>query len=258
LNPAPLRLALIGDPVEHSASPVLHRAFMDRDGIAGSYDRIAVPPGEGKNAIVALRDQGFCGLNVTTPLKEEAYAACDRKAQIVLAVGAVNTIVFDVEHSEGPFGTNTDGAGAIAALRFATASEPGDAGKILVLGAGPTARASIYALVAAGGLVRVWNRTAERARDIAARFEARVWDGEDVDVVLSTLPPGAELEPRLRAAVVGAKVVIDANYGPRTTLAKQLGRDVYDGLAMLSGSARASFEVWASAHGTFHTRPTTL
>ncbi|MBC5809428.1 MAG: hypothetical protein GIW95_01005 [Candidatus Eremiobacteraeota bacterium] len=255
MNAGALRLALIGDPVEHSVSPVLQRAFMDRERIVGSYERITVPAREGKNAIVALRERGFCGLNVTTPLKEEAYFACDRKSQIVLAVGAVNTVVFDIdEPSGGPFGTNTDGAGAIAAVRFAASAEPRDAGTILVLGAGPTARAGLYALAAAGAAVRVWNRTESRARDVAARFEVRVWAGQPVDVVLSTLPPGAEIEEPLRAALLAARVVIDANYGPRATLGSRLGRDVCDGLSMLSGSARASFDVWLAAHHKSHKR----
>ena len=236
-----LKLAVIGDPVAHSASPALHRDFLAEAGIAGTYEAIRVVAGDGARAIDDLRARGYTGLNVTTPLKEEAFSRADERDAIALATGAVNTLVL------GPriLGYNTDGIGTLGALAAAGLTAlPGR--RVLVLGAGPTARAAVAALVADGVATSLWNRTAERADAIARRLGARVFSPGDAsfDAVFSTLSPGAELaDPDLRRAVLQAPIVIDANYATRTTLGANLGRsDVRDGAAMLASSARASFE----------------
>jgi shikimate dehydrogenase len=249
-----LKLAVIGDPVAHSASPALLREFMAEAGIAGSYEAIRVAAGQGARAILELSEQGYCGLNVTTPLKEEAYRAIGDigvgSGEIVRATGSVNTIVFDPAGGPDgrPLGCNTDGIGAREAIRAATGAEPRDSGTILVLGAGPTARAAAFELVDGNARVLLWNRTAERAREMAGRFEARLWNGEPVDVVFSALRPGPDLDDDLIETLRSARVVVDANYGPRATLASLLERDVVDGDEMLRASARASFEMWLQPH----------
>ncbi len=249
-----LKLAVIGDPVAHSASPPLVRGFMTDAGVAGSYEAIRVAAGQGARAILELSEQGYCGLNVTTPLKEEAYGAIVEmgrcEGEVVKATGSVNTIVFDP--TGGPddraTGLNTDGIGARDAIRAATGVEPREAGAILVLGAGPTARAAAFDLVESNARVFLWNRTADRAREMAGRFEARLWNGEPVDVVFSALRPGPDLDDALIETLRAARVVIDANYGPRATLGALLERDVVDGTEMLRASARASFEIWLQPH----------
>src|SRR5580693_2083958 len=160
----PLRLALIGDPVAHSASPGLYRAFMAEAGLTGTYEILRVPAGEGARAIEALRAGGYSGVNVTTPLKEEAYAHCTRHDALAACAGSVNTIVF-----EGTViaGYNTDGPGAVAAICEAAACESVSGLAVLVLGAGPTARAAARALLDGGAHVAIWSRShhsAERAR----------------------------------------------------------------------------------------------
>jgi shikimate dehydrogenase len=234
-----MKLAVIGDPVAHSLSPALHRSFLDAAGIAGEYHALLVPAGEGAGAIAHLRTQGYRGLNVTTPLKEEAFAACDRCDELALASGAVNTIVYETSQTVG---YNTDGMGALSAIAGALERPDIDGVRILVLGAGPTARASVAALIEGGASVRVWNRTEERARTIVATSDARLWrPGEALDVVFSTLAPLADLPEHVQSACRDAGLLVDANYGPRATLGSALGREAIDGYGMLRAGARASF-----------------
>jgi shikimate dehydrogenase len=238
-----LRLAVVGDPVEHSRSPALHRAFMTAAGIEGTYDAISVAAGEGAGAIDALRAQGYHGLNVTTPLKEEAYARADVRDAAAQASGAANTLLL---RESGIEAYNTDGAGAIGALLAAGLADLHGL-RILLLGAGPAARAILVALAASGSRVTVWNRNGERAAALAWQYGAQRWRaGDAYDAVFSALPPDAVLaDERLRAEVLASPVVIDANYGPRAQLGAHIGRsDVTDGLSMLECGARASFELF--------------
>jgi shikimate dehydrogenase len=237
-----MKLAVIGDPVAHSLSPALHRGFMEAAGIAGTYEAIQVAAHDGVRAIAELRAQGYRGLNVTTPLKEEAFAACERRDALALASGSVNTIVFDAVATSG---YNTDGIGALSVVAGALERSDVYGVRILVLGAGPTARASVAALVEGGASVRVWNRTEARAELVAASSDARLWRaGEALDVVFSTLSPLADLPDYVQSVCRDVPVLVDANYGPRATLGAALGRETVDGFGMLRASARASFELF--------------
>ena len=241
----PLRLAVIGDPVAHSLSPELHRSFFAQSGIAGIYEARRVASGDGNRAIAELRELGYAGVNVTTPLKEEAFAVAQTRDAAALASGAVNTLVFGTRID----GYNTDGIGALGALGDAGVLDLAGA-RVLVLGAGATARAAVAELIAADAAVAVWNRTPVRAEALARGRDVRLWQpGLRVDAFLSTLVPEVHLhDEALVATLLDAPVAIDANYGPRATLAAQLGRDdVRDGIAMLRASARASFELFRAA-----------
>jgi shikimate dehydrogenase len=242
---APIRLALIGDPIDHSLSPALHREFLAAAGVAGTYDAIRVPSGQCADTVDKLRAQGYRGVNVTTPLKEEAFARCERHDRLAAASRSVNTIVFEYGAA---FGYNTDGAGALGALRVAVRRDLA-ALAVLVLGAGPTARAAVYALLDAGARVTLWNRTRVRAEAVGDALGVALWTlGWRIDAVLSTLAPGAEIgDEAVRAAVIAAPLVVDANYGARATLGAALGRPVVEGLEMLRASARASFELFVPA-----------
>jgi shikimate dehydrogenase len=241
-----LKLAVIGDPVAHSASPALHRGFLAEAGLAGTYEAIRVGAGEGAREIARLRAAGYTGLNVTTPLKEEAFACAAERDAAARAAHSVNTLVLAGDRIRG---YNTDGLGALGALRDAgLASVAGK--RLLVLGAGPTARSCIASFVECGALVFVWNRTIEKARSIAAHLGARIRTPGDAppDAVLSALPPHAlPDDAALRDALAAAPLVIDANYGERATLGAALGRPVIDGAAMLRASARASFDRFRAA-----------
>lgn len=257
---AALKLAVIGDPVAHSASPELQRGFLIATGIAGTYDAIRIVAGDGARGIGTLRDAGYTGLNVTTPLKEEAYAYVDERDATARAAAAVNTIVFS-----GPraLGYNTDGIGAVGALHDAGLDRLRGT-RVLVLGAGPTARAAVLALVAGGADTLVWNRTREKAERVTRSFGAAMWDEsvDRVDAVFATLSPGVTIGDRaLFETIAKARIVVDANYADRSTLGAMIGRDVTTGSAMLRASARASFELFCggstaqSGDGISHVDP---
>jgi len=240
MTPA-MKLAVIGDPVAHSKSPQIHTAFLREAALAGSYEAIRVPAGGVRTAVERLRAQGYLGINVTTPLKEEAYGVCTSLDEVARKSGSVNTMTL---LPNGIAGANTDGVGSLEAVRAATDADARGM-SILLLGVGPTARAAAFALHAHGARVLLWNRTKERARELAQRLDIHLWDGSaEVDVVLSTLPPGAQLEAALVHALRAAPVVIDANYGPRATLAAAIGRQTVDGEHWLLAQARASFDIW--------------
>jgi len=240
-----LRLAVIGDPVLHSASPALHNRFLAEARRSGTYEAIVVAAGMGARAIDDLRAQGYAGLNVTTPLKEEAFARAETRDASALASGSVNTLVL----GERIQGTNTDGIGALGAFRDAGLLDLAGT-RLLILGAGPTARAAAAAFVAAGAAVYIWNRTPARAEAVARALDAHVFEaGIHFDAVFSAMPPGATpTDDRVRTIVLDAPLVIDANYGERSTLAASLGRPITDGTTMLEHSARASFEAFCAAN----------
>ncbi len=246
-----MKLALIGDPVAHSASPALHRAFLEEAGVAGSYEAIRVAAGDGARAIADLRAAGYRGLNVTTPLKEEALVACERIVDpLAILADSVNVILFQ---NDATYGFNTDGFGAFHSICDALgievevleSSEVLEGVRIAVLGVGPTARAALGFLALHGAKLTIWNRTRERAEAAAERFGVSLWDGSEIDVILSTLPPDAQLDEQILTALRTTPTVIDANYGPRATLANLLAREVIDGISMLRHSARASFRLFS-------------
>jgi shikimate dehydrogenase len=235
-----MKLAVIGDPVEHSASPRLHRRFLEEADIAGSYVAVRVARGEGTAAIWRLRADGFTGCNVTFPLKEEALAPCDTFTEEAQRSQAVNTIFF----GDRVAGTNTDGIGARMAIE-AVLDEPVALKRIGVLGYGATARAILAELHDNDAYTFVWGRNPERARDACRRYEARMWPGGNPpEIVVSTLPPNADLPEELMTALRLPDLVMDANYGSRSTLGPQLRREVVPGDAMLEAQARASFDFW--------------
>jgi shikimate dehydrogenase len=235
-----VKLALIGDPVEHTRSPRLHRGFLDEAEIDGSYVAIRVPRGEGAAAIARLRAEGYTGCNVTYPLKEEVLAACDVLAGEARRTEAVNTIFF----GSRTVGANTDGIGARTAVETLL-DEPVALKRVGVLGYGATARAILADLHDNDAYTFLWGRDPERANDACRRFEASLWLNENPpEIVISTLPPEARLPDELAAALRIPDLVMDANYGPRAMLGRHLGREVVAGDAMLEAQARASFDFW--------------
>jgi shikimate dehydrogenase len=218
--------------------------MLSATGRPGTYEAIRVVAGDGERAFVDLRTQGYTGLNVTTPLKEEALSAADDLDDIARAAGSVNVLVL----GERFLGYNTDGAGALGALAAAGLGNLKDK-RILVLGAGPTARASIVAIRKTEARVDIWNRTQSRAQAIIEAHDAEAFDPHATyDAILSTLSPGAtptDVGSEVERAIASATNVIDANYGSRSTLATNFNRpNILDGFEMLHASARASFEIF--------------
>jgi shikimate dehydrogenase len=235
-----MKLALIGDPVAHSASPQLHRDFLEENDIDGSYIAIRIPRGEGAAAIRRLRADGFAGCNVTYPLKEEVITPCQHLTDEAQRAEAVNTIFFGNQ----TIGANTDGIGARMAIETLL-DEPVALKRIGVLGYGATARAILAELHDNDAYTFCWGRDAARVQETTRRFEAKPWPAENPpEIIVSTLPPYAIIPAEIMAALHRADFVMDANYGPRATLARTLARDVVPGDAMLEAQARASFDFW--------------
>lgn len=234
-----MKLALIGDPVEHSRSPRLHRRFLDEAGMDGSYVAIRVPRGNGIDVVRRMRMDGYTGINVTTPLKEEVLRACDELDEEAQLAQAVNTIFF----GRTVLGTNTDGIGAVSALQ-SLLGQPPALERIGILGTGPTARAIFAHLRMTDAYTFVWGRDGEKVASICERFEAKPWPAHAPEIIISTLPPGVKLPEDLIDHLLAADIVMDANYGERSTLERQVHREIVKGDVMLEAQARASFDFW--------------
>jgi shikimate dehydrogenase len=154
------RLAVLGHPVSHSRSPVMQSAALEALGLATewSYEAIDLEPAEFAAGVRELPGQGFVGANVTIPHKEAALALADRGSEAAEEIGAANTLSF---RDAAIRADNTDASGLLAAL-----PAPVEAREALVLGAGGSARAAVWALAGKGVAVSVWNRTPERADEL--------------------------------------------------------------------------------------------
>ncbi len=245
---------VIGWPVSHSRSPLLHNAWLARYGIDGAYVPLAVAPGNFTDAMRGLRAAGFAGANVTIPHKEDAFSVCTFVDGSARRAGAVNTLVFG---ADGIHGSNTDGAGFIANLRAHGVDPAG--GPALVLGAGGAARAIAAVLMASGVTVTIANRSAERAEALAAALPGlRVadWAARHAAIGACALLVNASAAGMQGAtgldidlgAADGAMVVADIVYVPRRTAllndAAARGLRGVGGLGMLLHQAVPGFAAW--------------
>lgn len=254
-----LRAGVVGWPVKHSRSPVLHGYWLKKYGIDGTYEAIALPQDKFETGIRKLAKQGYRGVNITIPHKETMLAMADSVTDRAAMIGAANTVFF---HPDGSIGVdNTDGYGFIQNLRQNAPEWDPKSGPALVLGAGGAARAVVFALLDAGApSVRLANRTRIRAEMLNDHFGARVevidWNraSDAMDgamTIVNTTSLGMEGQPELRvhftAAPVGA-LATDIVYTPLITpflaqAAKQ-GLATVDGLGMLLHQAVPGFEIW--------------
>lgn len=253
---------VMGWPVGHSRSPVLHNFWLARAGIDGAYIPMAVPPHRLGEALRALPALGLAGTNVTIPHKEAAFAAVDEADGIARRIGAVNTVV--VRGDGALSGSNTDAFGFVEALRSRLGTWSGTGIAAAVLGAGGAARAIVAALQDEGaGEIRLVNRTRGRADALCERFGAPLvavdWDEregalEGAALVVNTtslgMAGGAPLALRLDGLPAEA-VVNDIVYTPLETpllaAARARGCRAVDGLEMLLHQARPGFAAWYGA-----------
>jgi shikimate dehydrogenase len=249
----------MGWPVAHSLSPRLHGHWLRRYEIDGAYVPLPVLPEHLEQALGALPALGFAGTNLTIPHKEAALPLVDRLSAAAERIGAVNTVVVE---SDGTLsGDNTDGFGFIASLSASEVGWQATAGPAVVLGAGGAARAIAMALLDAGAPeVRLLNRTAERARALAAELGGPVhpveWAGRsaalaDAALLVNTTSLGMHGQPPLDLALDAlprTALVSDIVYTPLITpllaLARARGNPVVDGLGMLLHQARPGFRAW--------------
>ncbi len=255
---------VIGDPVEHSLSPVLHNAAMVELGLDWAYVAFPVPAGHGARAVAAMLDLGLAGLSVTMPHKAAAATACSRLTVVAERLGVVNTVT---NLSGQLVGDSTDGAGFVESL--ADQGWVPEGKKCLVLGAGGAARAVVLALAEAGASrVIVAARQVEQAAAAAAFAGGRgapgqVRDAEQADLVVNATPVGMVGTGRLSTSAEAApplplglspdrlgpgQMVADLIYAPATTpllaAARARGADTCNGLGMLIHQAARQLRIW--------------
>lgn len=247
---------IVGRPVTHSLSPVLHNAWIEAAGLNAVYAPLA-PTADGFRALVdGLRGGVIRGVNVTIPFKQEALAAADTLSDRARLAGAANLLLFREDGSI--YADNTDGLGMLGALAVQAPGFDPKAGSAVILGAGGAARGAAAALFLAGAPeVRIINRTPERAealaRDIGPAVKAVTGDGALADANLivnaTSLGLGGGPGPDISLALAPkTAVVLDMVYKPlRTELLERavgLGLRTVDGLEMLVRQAVPSFETF--------------
>ena len=227
--------------------------------IRGTYVPLAVKPERLEDALDGLIALGFRGCNVTMPHKQTAMPMLDRVNETAKRIGAVNTIVVEADGTLSGF--NNDGNGFVQSLRDAKADWRGDAGPILLLGAGGASRAVVVALLENGAReIRIANRTAEKAQAIAKEFGSAVstvaWDDRaaalsDVALLVNCTDRGmvgkSALEidlSRLKPATLTADLIYTPMETPFLTDARARGCVTVNGLGLLLNQARLAFKAW--------------
>jgi shikimate dehydrogenase len=257
---AAFRLAgVIGWPIAQSRSPLIHGHWMRKHGINGAYVPMAVRPEAVETALRGLAALGFAGCNVTLPHKEQAARIVDRLDDTARRMGAVNLVVVEPDGSLSGF--NKDGFGFLESLREAAGAWQPQAGPALVLGAGGGARSIVLSLLDAGApVVRLANRTADRARRLADEFGAGIevveWQQREAALdgaalLVNTTSLGMAGEPALdlkldrlpRTALV-SDIVYNPLVSPLLEAARARGNPVVGGLGMLLHQARPAFAAW--------------
>ena len=250
---------VIGSPITHSKSPVLHGHWLKRYGIEGYYIPMDVAQDDLAEVIRTLPLMGFVGVNVTIPHKESVLELADIVTDRAALIGAANTLIFRKDgkiHAD-----NTDGYGFIENLRHGAPNWDPAAGPAAVIGAGGACRAVVASLLEVGAKeIRLSNRTRNRADILKREFGARVkvfdWvkAGNMLDgaaTVVNTTSLGMVGKPEFRVpldALSPRAVVTDLVYAPLDTAflvkAREKGCVTVDGLGMLLHQAVPAFERW--------------
>ena len=250
---------VMGWPVAHSRSPVIHNHWIRQYGLQGAYGLFPVRPDKLEDAIRGLPALGLAGCNVTIPHKVEAMKLMDVVDPLARRMGAINTIVVTPEGALHGF--NNDGYGYIQCLRDAKPDWQANAGPITVLGAGGAARAVVLSLLDQGATeIRLINRTRSKAQALADEFGVGIqvfdWSERDealdgIALLVNTTNQGMHGQPQLDLQLdrlPSTALVSDAIYIPLETpllLAARLrGNATVNGLGMLLNQARPAFHAW--------------
>ncbi len=256
-----IKAGVVGWPVDHSRSPLIHGYWLEQNAIAGSYEKLPVRPEDFAAFVGSLHDGGYAGCNVTIPHKEAAFSLADDVSEEARAVGAANLLWLENGRVKA---SNTDTFGFIESLNRVAPGWNDGAGSCFVLGAGGAARAIVFGLLQASTRpVVLANRTREKAQELAGRFDPKGARVEIIDwhqrqsavanagLVVNTTSLGMHGQPALEIDVSPARpdcVVADIVYSPLETpllaQARSTGLRVVDGLWMLLYQAVPSFEAW--------------
>lgn len=252
--------AVIGNPIEHSKSPVIHHVFAQLTHQDIQYERVLAPLDGFTETVHGLISHGFKGANVTVPFKLEAFAMANRLTERAQDAGAVNTLIFD---AEGIIGDNTDGVGLVRDITQNIGVS--FAGKrVLLIGAGGASEGVLHPILAAHpALLIITNRTLDKALNMVKRVEARDemvfvsvnayafddLDGQQFDIVINATSAGlSDSQLPLPSGIFAPHALAyDMMYGritPFMAFAHQHGATVFDGLGMLIEQAAEAFSVW--------------
>lgn len=246
------RLGVLGWPVGHSRSPAMQRAALHALGLDDwTYQALPVPPELFDETVRALGAAGFAGANVTIPHKRAALALADAASEAARAIGAANTLSFGADGTIAA--ENTDAPGLLDTLPFDPRGE-----RALVLGAGGAGRAAVWALREAGAEVLVWNRTHERAVDLAREMGVEaVTAGVAAKLLVNSTSVGLgvadpsvtfKMLPLSADSMNAYACVVDLAYGDGTTAllqaAQRAGAATVDGLEILVRQGARSLRIW--------------
>lgn len=257
-------LAVLGDPVAHSLSPILHTAALEQRGIDARYRAVQVTSGDLEAALADAVSSGVRGLNLTLPHKEQAIALCAYVSDEVQEIGATNTLV---RRDATWRAHNTDARGLALALQsWRGRGLTRSLGRVVIVGAGGAARAAVVCARALGARrVEVHSRRPERAQwaeelgaevrllDATARLEATL-------VIQCTplgLDPARDPSPIAADALPTDAIAVDTTYADRPSAflrdATARGVDCIDGRGMLVGQAALAFSMWFGAQPPLET-----
>ena len=257
-----LLAGVMGWPVMHSRSPMLHNYWMQQYGLAGTYLPLAIAPDGLAAALRSLHPLGFAGCNLTIPHKQTAMAIVDEVDTVAKRIGAISCVHVRADGSLA--GTNNDCFGFIHSLKQEQPAWRADAGPAVVLGAGGGARAVCYALMQEGAKeIRIVNRSLERAQTLADEFavagvslQALPWEQRHdalagAAMVVNTTSQGmagqGALDIKLDAlprTALAADIIYVPLETPFLAAARQRGNPTWNGLGMLLHQARPAWKLW--------------
>lgn len=251
------QFAVIGNPIEHSRSPELHHAFAAKTGIELNYSKRLAPLDGFTASVQEFFSQGGCGMNVTVPFKEQAFALCSVLTERAKIAKAVNTLWMD--HGQ-LHGDNTDGQGLVKAIQALDWNLNG--ADVLIIGAGGATRGVIYPLIQAGvKKIVIANRTPARAEQLVQDLKDAVPKAELQALGLDALQGNFDLVINATSASLSGEGLVlpdtlqfshayEMAYGKPSSFldqAKARGVPVSEGFGMLVGQAIESFRIWNGA-----------
>ena len=254
-----LLAGVIGDPILHSKSPILHRFWLNQNNINGHYIPLKVSKIDLELVLKTLPKMGFSGVNVTVPHKESVLKIANEITQSASQIGSANTLTF--LPCGGFKADNTDGYGFLKNLEENEAAWDPSNAKVLIIGAGGASRAVISALLKSGvSKIVITNRTHERANELKEYFDRKIdgikWNEKEqflgeINTLVNTTTLGMlgceSLDLSLSSINMGT-IVLDLVYNPiKTTLlqnAEKQGCKIIDGLGMLLHQATPGFKEW--------------
>ena len=260
-----LMAGVMGWPVMHSRSPLMHNYWMAQQGLAGTYVFLEIRPGELAPALRALHPLRFSGCNLTIPHKLDAMTIVDEVDDVAKKIGAISCVV--VRDDGSLFGTNNDWLGFLGNLKQQYPDWRANAGPVTVIGAGGGGRAVCYALLQEGAAeIRLINRTREKAETIAEEFGGPIrvlpWEDrhdalEGAATVVNVTSQGMVGEPaldlqldKLAASALAADIIYTPLESPFLAAARERGNRTINGLGMLIHQGPPAWKRWFGVEPT--------